>query len=114
MCLRFVFLLITRVVAWLRLSRREETWRITEILILRLATTVSFGPTMTAPFGPTWRQRDGPMWPRFRRHREEAPRLGVPQHHRQAPRKAIHGYRHHALVNAVVRTACGLPARWPG
>jgi putative transposase len=35
MCLRFVFLLITRVVAWLRLSRREEAWRITEILILR-------------------------------------------------------------------------------
>jgi putative transposase len=34
MCLRFVFL-ITRVVAWLRLSRREEAWRITEILILR-------------------------------------------------------------------------------
>jgi putative transposase len=35
MCLRFVFLLITRVVAWLRLSRREEAWRITEILIVR-------------------------------------------------------------------------------
>src|ERR1039458_8123695 len=35
MCLRFVFLLITRAVAWLRLSRREEAWRITEILILR-------------------------------------------------------------------------------
>ena len=35
MCLRFVFLLITRVVTWLRLSRREEAWRITEILILR-------------------------------------------------------------------------------
>ncbi len=35
MCLRFVFLLITRVVVWLRLSRREEAWGITEILILR-------------------------------------------------------------------------------
>jgi putative transposase len=35
MCLRFVFLLITRVAAWLRLSRREEAWRIAEILILR-------------------------------------------------------------------------------
>src|SRR5947207_289132 len=35
MCLRFVFLLITRVVAWLRLSRHEEAWRITEILVLR-------------------------------------------------------------------------------
>ncbi len=29
------FLLITRVAAWLRLSRREETWKTAEILILR-------------------------------------------------------------------------------
>ena len=35
MCLRFVFLLITRVAAWLRLSRREEAWKTAEILILR-------------------------------------------------------------------------------
>ena len=35
MCLRFVFLLITRVVAWLRLSRREDAWKLAEILILR-------------------------------------------------------------------------------
>ena len=35
MCLRFVFLLITRVAAWLRLSLREEAWKTAEILILR-------------------------------------------------------------------------------
>jgi hypothetical protein len=35
MCLRFVFLLITPVAAWLRLSRREETRKTAEILILR-------------------------------------------------------------------------------
>ena len=35
MCLRFVFLLIARTATWLRLSRREEAWRIAEILILR-------------------------------------------------------------------------------
>ncbi len=35
MCLRFVFLLITRVATGLRLSRREEMWKTTEILILR-------------------------------------------------------------------------------
>ncbi|MGH3198923.1 MAG: hypothetical protein ACRDNT_24060, partial [Streptosporangiaceae bacterium] len=35
MCLRFVFLLITRVTSWLRLSRREEAWQTAEILILR-------------------------------------------------------------------------------
>ena len=34
MCLRFVFLLITRC-RRLRLSRREETWKTAEILILR-------------------------------------------------------------------------------
>ena len=27
MCLRFVFLLITRMTSWLRLSRREEAWK---------------------------------------------------------------------------------------
>jgi putative transposase len=35
MCLRFVFLLIMRTTSWPQLSRREETWRIAEILILR-------------------------------------------------------------------------------
>ena len=35
MCLRFVFLLITRLAAWLRLSRRDEIWKTAEILILR-------------------------------------------------------------------------------
>ena len=35
MCLRLVFLLITRLAAWLRLSRREQTWKTAEILILR-------------------------------------------------------------------------------
>jgi len=35
MCLRFVFLLITRVAAWLQLSRREDAWKTAEILILR-------------------------------------------------------------------------------
>ena len=35
MCLRFVFLLITQVASWLRLSRREEAWQTAEILILR-------------------------------------------------------------------------------
>ena len=35
MCLRFVFLLITREITWLRLSRREDAWKTAEILILR-------------------------------------------------------------------------------
>jgi putative transposase len=35
MCLRFVFLLITQVSRWLRLSRREDAWKTAEILILR-------------------------------------------------------------------------------
>jgi hypothetical protein len=40
MCLRFVFLLITRGAGWLRLSRREKTWMTAEILILRHQLTV--------------------------------------------------------------------------
>jgi transposase len=40
MCLRFVFLVITRVITWLRLSRREETWKTAEILLLRHQLTV--------------------------------------------------------------------------
>ena len=32
MCLRFVSLLITRVAAWLRLSRHEDAWKTAEIL----------------------------------------------------------------------------------
>src|SRR6266704_1004917 len=40
MCLRFAFLLITRVTTWLRLSRREEAWQTAEILILRHQLTV--------------------------------------------------------------------------
>ena len=35
MCLRFMFVLTTRLTAWLRLSRRAETWKTAEILILR-------------------------------------------------------------------------------
>ena len=40
MCLRFVFLLITRVAAWLRLSRREDARKTAEILMLRHQLTV--------------------------------------------------------------------------
>src|SRR3989475_5460518 len=40
MCLRFVFLLIMRLATGLRLSRREETWKTAEILILRHQLTV--------------------------------------------------------------------------
>ena len=35
MCLQFMFLLTMRLAAWLRLSRREETWKTADILILR-------------------------------------------------------------------------------
>ncbi len=35
MCLRLMFLLTTRLAAWLRLARRVETWKSAEILILR-------------------------------------------------------------------------------
>jgi|SRR6266487_461820 len=40
MCLRFVFLLITRMVAGLRLSSPEGTWKTAEILLLHHQVTV--------------------------------------------------------------------------
>src|ERR1019366_9531426 len=40
MCLRFVFLLVTRLVAWSWLFRREESWKDAEILLLRHQLTV--------------------------------------------------------------------------
>jgi hypothetical protein len=49
MCLRFVCLLITRVTAWLRLSRREDAWKIAEILILRHQLLVCSAQGMAMP-----------------------------------------------------------------
>jgi putative transposase len=40
MCLRFTFLLITRLAAGVRLSRRGEAWKTAEILMLRHHLTV--------------------------------------------------------------------------
>jgi hypothetical protein len=34
MCLRFMFLLTTRLTAWSRLAQQEETWKTAEILLL--------------------------------------------------------------------------------
>ncbi len=58
MCLRFVFLLITRLAAWVRLSRREETWKTAEIFILRhqLAVLQRRQAGGLRPGGASWRQ----------------------------------------------------------
>ena len=40
MCLRLVYLLITKLFAWLRLSHRDESWKTAEILLLRHQLTV--------------------------------------------------------------------------
>jgi putative transposase len=39
-CLRLVYLIITKLFSWLRLSRREESWKTAEILFLRHQVTV--------------------------------------------------------------------------
>jgi hypothetical protein len=59
MCLRFVFLLITRLTAWLRLSRREEAQKIAEILILRHQLAVLWGSITGSGLGsqPGWDHR---------------------------------------------------------
>ena len=56
MCLRFVFLLITRMTSWLRLSRREETWKTAEILILCHQLAVLQRRQPRRP-GPNWADR---------------------------------------------------------
>src|ERR1035438_6769901 len=57
MCLRFVFLLITRVASWLRLSRREEAWQTAEILI---PAPPARGPAAAAA-APPERELGGPV-----------------------------------------------------
>src|SRR5665647_484625 len=52
MCFRFLYLLVTRGLAWLRLSRCEEAWKCAEILLLRhqltlLRRQVDVRPKMT-------------------------------------------------------------------
>ena len=58
MCLRFVFLLTTRMTSWLRLSRREEAWKTAEILILRHQLAV---PQRRQPRRRTWTGRTGDL-----------------------------------------------------
>src|SRR5450755_4613370 len=56
MCLRFMFLLTTRLAAWLRLARREERWKTAEILILqppaRRTATAAAAPPEAGLGGP--------------------------------------------------------------
>lgn len=48
-CLRFVFLLVVRVPAWLRLSRRPSAWKDAEILLLRHQVAVLQRQSATRP-----------------------------------------------------------------
>src|ERR1019366_2906604 len=56
MCLRLVYLIITRVFSWLRLSRRDEAWKSAEILLRRHQVTVLQRQTRTRP-KMTWADR---------------------------------------------------------
>jgi putative transposase len=49
MCLRFVFLLVTRLTAWSWLCRREESWKDAEILLLRHQLIVLRRQTVARP-----------------------------------------------------------------
>src|SRR5437763_10353029 len=89
MCLRFVFLLITRVASWLRLSRREETWKTAEIFASAPPGHRPAAPSRPPPeaeLGGPGRARDP-----VRRDTANAPpgaaAAGQPGHHRAlAPR----------------------------
>lgn len=56
MCLRFVFLLVTRLIAWSRLCRREESWKDAEILLLRHQLAVLRRQPRARP-KPSWADR---------------------------------------------------------
>src|SRR5664279_418492 len=56
MCLRLVYLIITRVFSWLRLSRRDEAWKSAEILLLRHQLTILRRQTPARP-KVTWADR---------------------------------------------------------
>src|SRR5664279_6552840 len=56
MCPRLVYLIITRVFSWLRLSRRDEAWKSAEILLLRHQVTVLQRQTRARP-KMTWADR---------------------------------------------------------
>lgn len=53
MCLRSVFLLVMRLVAWSRLRRREESWKDAEILLPRHQLVVQ----VRARPKPSWADR---------------------------------------------------------
>jgi putative transposase len=56
MCLRFVYYLILNVFSWLRLAGREESWKDTEILLLRHQLGVLQRRQVRKP-GLTWADR---------------------------------------------------------
>src|SRR5665213_2455084 len=56
MCLRLLYLFVTRMFAWLRLSRREESWKSAEILLRRHQLTVLQRQIDARP-KPTWADR---------------------------------------------------------
>jgi Integrase core domain len=55
-CLRFVFLLVMRMCSWLRVSRREDSWKSAEILLLRHQLTVLSRQQPARP-NMTWADR---------------------------------------------------------
>src|SRR5450755_2875952 len=100
MCLRFVFLLITRLAAWLRLSRREEAWKTAEIFD---PAPPARGPAAAAAAPPeTELGRPGPARGPARRDTHSPPPRSAaaghpghdpslaPRHHPAPPCGAVH------------------------
>src|SRR5438045_2310009 len=56
MCLRFVFLLVTQLTAGARLRQREESWKDTEILLLRHQLAILRRQPRARP-RPSWADR---------------------------------------------------------
>ena len=100
MCLRFVFLLITRLASGLRLSRREATWKTAEVLILRHQLAVL---QRRQPRRPKLNWADRALFaalpgviPKARRHglrllvTPDFDRALAPRHHPAPPGRQVH------------------------
>jgi hypothetical protein len=100
MCLRFLFLLITRVITWLRLSRRENAWKTAEIL----SSSASAGPPeYAAP-----RQRQPFMIMNPRSGGGKVGKFGL----KDGGALEVKAYRGSPGILEVAGRACGRPESW--
>jgi hypothetical protein len=120
MCLRFAFLLITRMTSWLRLSRRKESWKTAEILLLRHHLAVLQRQQPRRP-NLNWADRvllatlsrdteSPPPWAAAADHPRHDPAL-APRHRPPPLGRQVHPRQDRQADNPQERQGTGAPAR---